>query len=152
MYHLIALLISSAFSLCLVPVQVVLRLSQAWLHWRSHTLTQITHKFLTAVFHWDVIHFAALLSLFLRWGNSLLINTATFLKLCSVTNMGRCMTLAKHWFDEALLLISSWELEWVQRMCVNVSVAISQAVKSRTQWRNICGDITEQWDFWLPRH
>lgn len=35
---------------------------------------------------------------------------------CSVTNMGRCMTRAKHWFDEALLLISSWELEC--RECV----------------------------------
>lgn len=81
MYHLIAFLISSASSLCLVPVQVVLRLSQAWLHWRSHTLTQITHTFLTAVFHWDVIRLAALLSLFFRWGNSLLINAAKFLKL-----------------------------------------------------------------------
>ncbi len=65
---------------CSNPVQVVLRLSQAWLHWESHTLTQIIHKFLTAdsSFLWNVFHFHCStfsFTVFLRWKHVSLINT-----------------------------------------------------------------------------
>lgn len=106
---------------------------------KSHTLTQIMHAFLAAVFYLGVSHLAALLSL--------LLFSKKPPKQLFVTNTGRCTSRAKRWFDLALVGSSFIMRSWEQGPYVSVSMATNQAVGCQTQrgehlW----------WCHWAGRH
>ncbi len=154
-----------------VPVQVVLRLGQAWLHW-SHTLTQITRKFLAAdnISHWDVLHFHCSTFIIHSILKKRTLITHQYSRISS-TPSTFCLQI-RRWDDawhgtdtdpaEVLWVpVASWELERVQSVCLSfhgdpvqllslwpsggTSGVMSLSGKDGAKWQ------AELWDCW-PTH